>query len=79
MTDQDNVAHIPVQQYQLDYYGYWRSGTCRSIRCVSIPTHKWPRSLCALSTLNNMQYIVMTNSTAEEYVTSFGSEVYLEN
>jgi hypothetical protein len=35
-VDQDNVARIPIQQYQLDFYGYRRLKACRSIRCVCI-------------------------------------------
>lgn len=34
-VDQTNIECIPVHQYQLDSYRYWRVRACGSIRCIS--------------------------------------------
>jgi hypothetical protein len=35
-NDQDNIAHIPVQQYQLGYHGFRQLGACHCVHHVGI-------------------------------------------
>jgi hypothetical protein len=73
---------IPVQEYQLDYYGYQKLKACRSIRRVCIPwslDYNWPLLCAVLSTPNKALCFVVTNNTAENFVTPYDGDVYLEN
>jgi hypothetical protein len=49
--DQDNVAHVPVQQYQLNYYRHRELRACHSTR-VSRDLLITAKPCCALYTLS---------------------------
>jgi hypothetical protein len=83
-VDQDNGACIPVQQLECCRFRGLRA--CHSIHRVCIPCsfdYNWPMlcTVCFLGTPNNALCVVVTDDTAEEYVTPFDGEVYtyLEN
>lgn len=46
----DNVAHISVHEYHIDYYGHRGLRACRSVRRVCIPS---PREHCAGLCINS--------------------------
>jgi hypothetical protein len=79
MSQQGSVT--PVQQRKLGYYEFRGITACRSIHCEG--NHSIKTAPCCLlyvfSTTNNTLYIFATNNTAEKYVISFDTDVYLKN
>jgi hypothetical protein len=80
-VNQDNVMHIPMVQFQLDYYMYRGSRAC--LKCSpSVYSIIWSQLTlavhCVLNITNNGLGIAVTNNTAEKCVTPSDSVMYLK-